>query len=63
MSPPYKQSYRQITNKMLAPSRFDGNRVKHVYENYEGDHTTLVRERFETKVLSFFSQNLDFPAR
>jgi enterochelin esterase-like enzyme len=37
--------------------------VKHVYETYEGDHTNRVRERFETKVLPFFSQNLDFPAR
>jgi hypothetical protein len=37
--------------------------VKHVFETYEGDHTSRVRERFETKVLPFFSQNLDFPAR
>ena len=37
--------------------------VKHVYETYEGDHTNRVKERFETKVLPFFSQNLDFPAR
>lgn len=37
--------------------------VKHVYETYEGDHTNRVRERFETKVLPFFSENLDFPAR
>jgi S-formylglutathione hydrolase FrmB len=37
--------------------------VKHVYETYEGDHTNRVRERFETRVLPFFSQNLDFPAR
>ncbi len=37
--------------------------VKHVFETYEGDHTNRVRERFETRVLPFFSQNLDFPAR
>ncbi|MEO8097389.1 MAG: hypothetical protein ABI811_06770 [Acidobacteriota bacterium] len=37
--------------------------VKRVYETYEGDHTNRVRERFETKMLPFFSQNLDSPAR
>ncbi len=37
--------------------------IKHVYETYEGDHTNRVRERFETRVLPFFSQNLEFPAR
>ncbi|MEO5924240.1 MAG: alpha/beta fold hydrolase [Bryobacteraceae bacterium] len=35
--------------------------VKHVFETYEGDHTNHVRDRFETRVLPFFSQNLDFP--
>lgn len=35
--------------------------VKHVWETYEGDHTNRVRERFETRVLPFFSQNLEFP--
>jgi len=37
--------------------------IKHVYETYEGDHTNRVRERFEARVLPFFSQSLDFPAR
>lgn len=34
--------------------------IPHVFETYEGDHTNRVRERFEQKVLPFFSQNLVF---
>ncbi len=34
--------------------------VKHVFETYEGDHTNRVKERFELKVLPFFSNNLSF---
>jgi S-formylglutathione hydrolase FrmB len=34
-------------------------RVPHTFEQYEGDHGNRVRERFETKVLPFFSQHLD----
>jgi S-formylglutathione hydrolase len=41
-----------------ALSRFD---VVHTFETYEGDHTNRVKERFETKVLPFFSNNLTFP--
>ena len=38
--------------------------VKHAFEEYEGDHTNRVRERFELKVLPFFSNNLSFsPAK
>ena len=29
-------------------------------ETYEGDHTNRVKERFELKVLPFFSNNLSF---
>lgn len=36
--------------------------VKHTFEEYEGDHTNRVRERFELKVLPFFSNNLSFTA-
>jgi len=32
--------------------------VKHTFETYEGDHTNRVKERFELKVLPFFSNNL-----
>jgi S-formylglutathione hydrolase FrmB len=34
-------------------------RVPHTFEQYEGDHGNRVRERFEAKVLPFFSEHLD----
>jgi enterochelin esterase-like enzyme len=34
--------------------------ISHSFETYEGDHTSRVKERFEQKVLSFFSENLKF---
>jgi enterochelin esterase-like enzyme len=40
-------------------TRFD---VPHIYETYEGNHTNKVPERFETKLLPFFSNNLVFTA-
>jgi enterochelin esterase-like enzyme len=40
-----------------AFSRFG---VQHTFETYEGDHTNKVGERFEFKVLPFFSSNLAF---
>ena len=36
--------------------------ITHTFETYEGDHNNRVKERFETKVLPFFSGNLTFPA-
>jgi enterochelin esterase-like enzyme len=36
--------------------------VPHTYETYEGDHTNHVKDRWEQKVLPFFSQNLSFTA-
>jgi enterochelin esterase-like enzyme len=36
--------------------------VVHTYETYEGDHTNHVKDRFEEKVLPFFSQQLSFTA-
>ena len=36
--------------------------VKHTFETYDGDHTNRVKERFELKVLPFFSNNLSFTA-
>lgn len=36
--------------------------VTHTFETYEGNHTNHVKERFEEKVLPFFSENLTFPA-
>ena len=32
--------------------------VSHTFETYEGTHTSRVKERFESKVLPFFSMNL-----
>jgi S-formylglutathione hydrolase len=34
--------------------------VQHTFETYEGTHTSKVGERFELKVLPFFSNNLSF---
>jgi S-formylglutathione hydrolase len=34
--------------------------VTHTFETYEGDHNSRVKERFETKVLPFFSNQLVF---
>jgi enterochelin esterase-like enzyme len=35
--------------------------VSHAFEEYEGNHTNRVGERFEADVLPFFSQQLRFP--
>lgn len=35
--------------------------VPHTFETYDGDHGNRVRERFESKVLPFFAQQLRFP--
>jgi enterochelin esterase-like enzyme len=37
-------------------------RIPHSYEEYDGDHTSGVRERIERSVLPFFSKNLVAPA-
>jgi S-formylglutathione hydrolase len=37
--------------------------IKHTFETYEGDHTNHVKDRFEQKVLPFFSDNLSFAAK
>ena len=34
-------------------------RVKHAFEQYEGDHGNRIRERFATTVLPFFAAHLD----
>jgi enterochelin esterase-like enzyme len=34
--------------------------IDHVYETYEGNHTNKVAERYETRVLPFFSTELEF---
>jgi enterochelin esterase-like enzyme len=37
--------------------------VVHTYETYEGDHTNHIKDRWEQKVLPFFSNNLSFTAQ
>ncbi len=38
--------------------------IAHTFETYEGDHTNHVKDRFEQKVMPFFSANLSFvPAK
>jgi S-formylglutathione hydrolase len=48
------------TNKQLdeALTRLGG---AHTFETYEGTHISRVKDRFEMKVLPFFSANLTFP--
>jgi enterochelin esterase-like enzyme len=36
--------------------------IPHSYDEYDGDHTNMVRERIERNVLPFFSKNLVSPA-
>jgi S-formylglutathione hydrolase len=36
--------------------------IEHTYETYEGDHTNHVKDRFEQKVLPFFTAHLTFSA-
>ncbi len=36
--------------------------IEHTYETYEGDHTNHVKDRFEQKVLPFFTAHLQFSA-
>lgn len=37
--------------------------VPHTFETYEGNHTNHVKDRYEEKVLPFFSENLTFTAQ
>jgi S-formylglutathione hydrolase len=36
--------------------------IEHTFETYEGDHTNHVKDRFEQKVLPFFTAHLTFSA-
>jgi len=36
--------------------------VPHIFETYEGTHTSKIDERLETKVLPYFTKNLSFDA-
>jgi hypothetical protein len=48
-------SYARDTTRRYPVTRLG---VAHRFETYEGNHTNRVRERFETKVLPFFSEQL-----
>jgi len=45
--------------KMLD-SILNNYNIKHMYEQYEGDHVNRIEERIEKKMLKFFSDNLSF---
>jgi esterase/lipase superfamily enzyme len=34
--------------------------IEHTFEVYDGDHSNRIPERVETKVIPFFSANLEF---
>jgi pimeloyl-ACP methyl ester carboxylesterase len=68
---PQLEQYRAIALEVgTADTLFQSNKqldaelsrlkVPHTYETYEGDHTNRVKERYETRVLPFFSTNLVF---
>lgn len=69
---PNLKKYKAIAMDIgLQDTLLNGNRdldaaltrlgIPHTFETYEGDHGNRVRERFETKLLPFFSQHLAFP--
>ena len=57
--------FRSLSDGLITTNRqmdalltqFD---IPHSFETYDGDHNNRVKERFETKVLPFFSGNLMF---
>jgi enterochelin esterase-like enzyme len=46
----------------ILDEHLNSNHVPHSFEIYDGDHLNHIAERFETKVLPFFSKNLSFTA-
>jgi pimeloyl-ACP methyl ester carboxylesterase len=52
-------SHIRITTTLFSKALADRS-IPHVFEVYEGaDHGSKIRERFETKLLQFFSERLD----
>lgn len=49
-------------NIAILDQALNTNTVPHSFEIYDGDHLNHIAERFETKVLPFFSKNLSFAA-
>jgi len=50
------------SNIAILDGILNTNSVPHVFEIYDGDHLNHIAERFEMKVLPFFSKNLSFAA-
>lgn len=48
------------SNIAILDDVLDTNGIAHMFEIYDGDHLNHIAERFETKVLPFFSKNLSF---
>ena len=44
----------------ILDSVLNNYKIKHDYEEYEGDHVNRIEERIEKKMLAFFSQHLNF---
>lgn len=72
MLPTYASALRKMTAIMLDVGEQDGliraNRtfsetmtrygVEHTFETYDGDHVNRIEQRFEERVLPFFSRHL-----
>lgn len=50
------------SNIAILDQILNTNSVPHDFAIYDGDHLNHIAERFESKVLPFFSKNLSFPA-
>jgi enterochelin esterase-like enzyme len=48
------------SNIAILDEVLNTNGAPHTFEIYDGDHLNHIAERFETKVLPFFSKNLSF---
>jgi S-formylglutathione hydrolase len=47
-------------NIAILDEALNSSNVPHSFEIYDGDHLNHIAERFETKVLPFFTKNLSF---
>ena len=53
-------SHIRISTSLFSKALSE-NGIPHIFELYErGDHGSLIRQRFETRVVQFFSAKLDF---
>ena len=49
-----------VSSNQELDQALSGFGIQHTFETYEGTHTSRVADRFEFKVLPFFSSNLSF---